>query len=227
MFEYQGRLLTWASDTSAYFVGRQWGRRKLIPRVSPGKTVEGSLGALIGTVGVALLYSEVLRQYDNYRLDIGAALVLGLLVSVAAQIGDLVESLLKREAGVKDSGALLPGHGGLLDRLGAVARRDVMCLGLVRVTDPPRLCRGEVAALGRPRRTGFVADHVYRSAVGRRSGARHRERSRWQSDISRLRSSGSSFASVSMGILDSRTTLAGGTSAMPIGHAYRGEDGVL
>jgi phosphatidate cytidylyltransferase len=110
-------LLTWASDTSAYFVGRQWGSRKLIPSVSPGKTVEGSLGALAGTVVVAVLYSEVLRQFENYRLDLGTALVLGLLVSVAAQIGDLVESLLKRDAGVKDSGGFFPGHGGVLDRL--------------------------------------------------------------------------------------------------------------
>jgi phosphatidate cytidylyltransferase len=110
-------LLTWASDTSAYFVGRQWGRRKLIPRVSPGKTVEGALGALVGTVVVAVLYSEVLRQFPAYRLDWGAAIVFGLLISIVAQIGDLAESLLKRDAGVKDSGTLFPGHGGVLDRL--------------------------------------------------------------------------------------------------------------
>jgi len=95
----------------------QWGRRKLIPRVSPGKTVEGSIGALVGTVVVALLYSEVLRLFPSYQLGYGAALVFGLLVSVTAQIGDLAESLLKRDAGVKDSGTLFPGHGGVLDRL--------------------------------------------------------------------------------------------------------------
>jgi phosphatidate cytidylyltransferase len=110
-------LLTWASDTFAYFVGRQWGRRKLIPRVSPGKTVEGALGAVVGTVLVAALYSAVLRQFDTYQVGIGAALALGLFISVAAQVGDLAESLLKRDAGVKDSGALFPGHGGVLDRL--------------------------------------------------------------------------------------------------------------
>jgi phosphatidate cytidylyltransferase len=110
-------LLTWASDTFAYFVGRAWGRRKLVPRVSPGKTVEGSLGAIVGTVLVAGLYSEVLRQFGTYQLGLGAALALGLFISVAAQIGDLAESLLKRDAGVKDSGALFPGHGGVLDRL--------------------------------------------------------------------------------------------------------------
>jgi phosphatidate cytidylyltransferase len=110
-------LLTWASDTFAYFVGRRWGTRKLIPRVSPGKTVQGALGALLGTVLVAVGYSWVLRQFPAYRLGIVEAAVFGALISMAAQVGDLAESLLKRDAGVKDSGALLPGHGGALDRL--------------------------------------------------------------------------------------------------------------
>ncbi|MDP9347749.1 MAG: phosphatidate cytidylyltransferase, partial [Gemmatimonadota bacterium] len=109
-------LLTWASDTFAYFVGRAWGRRKLIPRVSPGKTVEGSLGALGGSLVVALGYAWVLGHFPTYRMTLGEAAVLGVLVSVAAQVGDLAESLLKRDTGVKDSGALLPGHGGALDR---------------------------------------------------------------------------------------------------------------
>lgn len=109
-------LLTWASDTFAYFVGRAWGRRKLIPRVSPGKTVEGSLGALAGSVLVAAGYAWVLGSFPTYRPTLAEALLLGVLVSVAAQVGDLAESLLKRDTGVKDSGALLPGHGGALDR---------------------------------------------------------------------------------------------------------------
>jgi phosphatidate cytidylyltransferase len=85
--------------------------------VSPGKTVEGAAGAVAGTIVVAGLYSEVLRSFDAYALDVPTALAFGLLVSVAAQIGDLAESLLKRDAGVKDSGTLFPGHGGVLDRL--------------------------------------------------------------------------------------------------------------
>lgn len=109
-------LLTWASDTFAYFVGRAFGRRKLIPRVSPGKTVEGSLGALVGTVLVAVGYSFVLARFPAYRMSVAEAAAFGVLVSVSAQVGDLAESLLKRDAGVKDSGALLPGHGGALDR---------------------------------------------------------------------------------------------------------------
>jgi phosphatidate cytidylyltransferase len=109
-------LLTWTSDTFAYFVGRRWGRNKLIPRVSPGKTVEGAIGAVVGSLLVAIAYAQVLAQFSTYRPTILQAAVLGLVISVVAQVGDLAESLLKRDAGVKDSGTLLPGHGGALDR---------------------------------------------------------------------------------------------------------------
>lgn len=109
-------LLTWASDTFAYFAGRAWGTRKLIPRVSPGKTVQGALGALIGTVAVAVAYTWVLNRFPTYRLGVAEAALFGVMISVTAQVGDLMESLLKRDAGVKDSGTLLPGHGGALDR---------------------------------------------------------------------------------------------------------------
>ncbi|HEX2205337.1 MAG TPA: phosphatidate cytidylyltransferase [Longimicrobium sp.] len=108
--------LTWLSDTFAYFAGRRWGRRKLIPKVSPGKTVEGSLGAVIGTPLVAVGYAFLLARFGTYRIGVAEALLFGLLVSVAAQVGDLAESLFKRDVGVKDSGRLLPGHGGALDR---------------------------------------------------------------------------------------------------------------
>lgn len=109
-------LLTWVSDTCAYFAGRQWGRHKLIPKVSPGKTVEGSIGALVGSVLAAAAYTDVLANFPTYRISLIQAIIFGVLVSVSAQVGDLVESLLKRDAGFKDSGALLPGHGGALDR---------------------------------------------------------------------------------------------------------------
>ena len=110
-------LLTWASDIGAYAVGRMIGRHKLIPSVSPGKTVEGALGALVTTVLVALLYERfVLRPYAQLAMAPWWSVAFGLVISVAAQVGDLAESLLKREAGVKDSSHLLPGHGGILDR---------------------------------------------------------------------------------------------------------------
>lgn len=111
-------VLTWASDIGAYFVGRAVGRHKLIPAVSPGKTVEGSVGGLVGTVLVAWLYVVfVLRPVAHLSLTPLSILLVGVAISVAAQLGDLAESLFKREAGVKDSSRLIPGHGGVLDRI--------------------------------------------------------------------------------------------------------------
>ncbi len=110
-------LLTWASDIGAYFVGRAIGGRKLIPKVSPGKTVAGAVGGLVATVLVAwLLARMVLPSLAQLSLTHAGAILFGVVVSVAAQVGDLAESLLKREAGVKDSSRIIPGHGGVLDR---------------------------------------------------------------------------------------------------------------
>jgi phosphatidate cytidylyltransferase len=113
--------VTWVGDSAAFFVGRRWGRRKLIPVVSPGKTVEGGIGGLLGAMGAAALYALVfLGPGSAPFLPVTAAAVLGLLIGAVAQVGDLAESVLKREAGVKDSGGLLPGHGGVLDRFDAI-----------------------------------------------------------------------------------------------------------
>ena len=109
-------VLTWLSDTFAYFAGRMWGKKKLIPKVSPGKTMAGSVGAIVGTPLAAVGYSILLQRFPTWQMGVVEALVFGVLVSVAAQVGDLAESLLKRDVGVKDSGRLLPGHGGALDR---------------------------------------------------------------------------------------------------------------
>jgi len=110
-------LLTWASDIGAYFVGRAFGKRKLMPSVSPGKTVAGAIGGLLATMLVGWLYARiVLTPSTQLAFVRGGVFIFAILVSVAAQIGDLAESLLKREAGVKDSSHLIPGHGGILDR---------------------------------------------------------------------------------------------------------------
>ena len=101
------------SDTFAFFVGHAWGRRRLAPSVSPGKTVEGALGGLVGGVVGAL----AVRQLGLPSLPTSHAVVLGVAVAALGIVGDLDESLLKRWAGVKDSGALFPGHGGMLDRI--------------------------------------------------------------------------------------------------------------
>lgn len=111
-------LLTWTSDTAAFFVGRALGRHKLSPAVSPGKTVEGAVGGLLCTALVSWLYARyLLAPQASLGLTPAVAVLIGLAISVAVQVGDLVESLLKREAGVKDSSTLIPGHGGVLDRL--------------------------------------------------------------------------------------------------------------
>lgn len=114
-------VLTWLNDSFAYFGGRAWGKRKLIPRVSPGKTVAGAVVAFVGTTIAGAVYGVyVLDGYVGLPVSALGGAVGGALISIAAQIGDLAESLLKREAGVKDSGTLLPGHGGVLDRLDAL-----------------------------------------------------------------------------------------------------------
>lgn len=111
-------VLTWMSDIGAYAVGKTLGRTKLMPSVSPGKTRAGLVGALVLAAATAVVYDAwVLRPYAQLALGWMRAIALALAVSASGQVGDLVESLLKREAGVKDSGRFLPGHGGALDRL--------------------------------------------------------------------------------------------------------------
>jgi phosphatidate cytidylyltransferase len=120
--------VVWAGDIAALYVGRAWGRHKLAPTLSPNKTWEGALGSVAGSLLAAggLLGLEHLftTQWDkvwlSYPEGLWYWLELALLVNVAAQVGDLAESALKRSVGVKDSGSLLPGHGGVLDRIDAL-----------------------------------------------------------------------------------------------------------
>jgi phosphatidate cytidylyltransferase len=110
-------LLTWTTDVGAYAFGRTFGRKKLIPSISPGKTVEGAVGGLGLAIVICLLYVRfILMPYAQLGLTIQGAVLFAIVISVAAQTGDLAESLLKREAGVKDSSRIIPGHGGILDR---------------------------------------------------------------------------------------------------------------
>ena len=105
-------ILIWVNDSFAYIVGRAIGRNKLFPRVSPKKTIEGALGGLFFALGTAYF----LAKYEPIITPLQWVLLAGVIV-VAGSLGDLVESKFKRAAGVKDSGAILPGHGGMLDRL--------------------------------------------------------------------------------------------------------------
>jgi len=113
---------TFGSDTAAFFTGRAWGRHYLAPNISPGKTWEGAIAGVF----VAIIVSLVLVTLFSLPLGYGQAILLGLLVSIFGQLGDLVESLLKRNMGVKDSGKLIPGHGGVLDRIDSVVFAGVV-----------------------------------------------------------------------------------------------------
>ena len=120
-------VCVWSGDIAALYIGRAFGRRKLAPRLSPGKTVEGAVASVVGSVmaGMSVVYaSDLLAAHGSTLLHITEpawqSLLLAILINVAAQAGDLLESAIKRGAGVKDSGTMLPGHGGILDRIDAL-----------------------------------------------------------------------------------------------------------
>lgn len=127
-------VVVWCGDTAAYYAGRAWGRHRMAPRVSPKKSWEGAVASAAASVGAAILFARYAwPALDSAqalgvatgggaaaRLTWGAAAWLGLALNIAAQVGDLAESALKRGVGVKDSGTLLPGHGGILDRIDAL-----------------------------------------------------------------------------------------------------------
>ena len=129
-----GLMLVWVADIGAYFSGRRFGRQKLAPAISPGKTREGLYGAMVA-VGV---YSMAAAWY--FGLDIAATvylLALAMVLTLVSVAGDLFESVLKRERGVKDSGAILPGHGGVLDRIDSVlAAMPVFMAGYALLLKP-------------------------------------------------------------------------------------------
>jgi len=113
--------IIWASDTVAYFVGRAIGKHPLAPKISPKKTWEGSVAAMLGSLGVAYGFHFWLT------ISLSHLLIMAALGNIAGQMGDLLESACKRSAGVKDSGGLLPGHGGVLDRIDAL----ILCIPVI------------------------------------------------------------------------------------------------
>ncbi len=116
---------TFGSDTTAFFIGQTIGRHHLAPNVSPSKTWEGAIAGILGAIGISLLFTLFTPLHLQF-LSYGQAILLGLLVSVFGQLGDLAESLLKRNMNVKDSGKLVPGHGGFLDRLDSILFASVV-----------------------------------------------------------------------------------------------------
>jgi phosphatidate cytidylyltransferase len=108
-------FVIFAGDTGAYYAGHRWGRHKLWPAVSPGKTVEGAVGGLLSSLAIALLVGKLLLSLGEFGITF--LLSVGFVIALAGQMGDLMESMLKRVSQVKDASSILPGHGGLLDRL--------------------------------------------------------------------------------------------------------------
>jgi phosphatidate cytidylyltransferase len=107
-------LLVWIADSGAYFVGRKFGKHKLVPSISPGKTIEGAAGALL----LSILFSYLFADY--FSLTTKASLFYALIITFFSIFGDLFESHLKRGANLKDSGTIIPGHGGVLDRIDGI-----------------------------------------------------------------------------------------------------------
>jgi phosphatidate cytidylyltransferase len=114
-------VITWSADTTAYFVGRAIGKHPLAPHISPKKTWEGSIGSMLGSLLVAYAVSFWIR------IPLPHLLIMAAIGNIAGQMGDLLESAYKRSAGVKDSGGLLPGHGGILDRIDAL----ILCIPVI------------------------------------------------------------------------------------------------
>lgn len=111
-------VVTWLNDSGAYLAGRAFGRAKLMPTVSPGKTWAGAYGGVAASLlATWLIAAFILPSWAHLTLGVPGIIVVGVALSIAAQVGDLAESMFKREAGVKDSSALIPGHGGVLDRV--------------------------------------------------------------------------------------------------------------
>ena len=107
-------LIVWITDSGAYLIGRKIGKHKLAPKISPNKTWEGSIGGTLAAVVIVGAYVFFMKPYFKYNFAL--MLILTLVFSIGGQFGDLIESAFKRHYGVKDSGKILPGHGGILDR---------------------------------------------------------------------------------------------------------------
>lgn len=113
-------ILAWLDDTGAYFTGKMFGRHKLVPDISPKKTVEGAIGGVLLAVAGCLVFGIVMQYGFDRQVNYAVLAVIGIIGSVLGQIGDIAASLMKRQCGVKDFGSIMPGHGGLLDRFDSV-----------------------------------------------------------------------------------------------------------
>ncbi|HHT50412.1 MAG TPA: phosphatidate cytidylyltransferase [Eubacteriaceae bacterium] len=113
-------IIAWSTDTFAYFIGIKFGKHKLIPAISPKKSIEGSIGGVIGSLLSCTLYGAYLYKFHNIYIPLYNYIILGIVSSILAQFGDLTASFIKRNYNVKDFGNIFPGHGGILDRFDSI-----------------------------------------------------------------------------------------------------------
>lgn len=126
---------TIATDTVAFFVGKAWGKHQMSPAISPGKTWEGAIGGLVGAILISLIVKALFSlTTSSFPINYWQAAMLGGIISIFAQLGDLTESLLKRNTKTKDSGKLLPGHGGILDRIDSIIFSGVIAYYFVTLS---------------------------------------------------------------------------------------------
>lgn len=130
-------VLMWANDTFAYLIGTKFGKHKLLSRISPKKTVEGFLGGMAGALLAGFIIFKIISDYipspEKYELWVWVCLAI--IVSVFGTIGDLIQSKFKRQAGVKDSGIIMPGHGGMYDRLDSIIYASPFIYAFLLIVD--------------------------------------------------------------------------------------------
>ncbi|WP_313111315.1 phosphatidate cytidylyltransferase [Aequorivita sediminis] len=131
-------ILVWSNDTFAYLVGKNFGKHKLLERISPKKTIEGFIGGMLGALLAGYIIFKVLEHYsqlDALEYPLWMWIVMALIVAIFGTIGDLIQSKFKRQAGVKDSGIIMPGHGGLYDRLDSIIYASPFVYAFLLIVD--------------------------------------------------------------------------------------------
>ncbi len=136
--EYNGRFMfmlillgAWVTDGGAQFAGIAFGKHKLIPKVSPHKTVEGAIGGVVAGLAGFCIYALIVEHFYDIRVNYTALLIFGLVITVTDQVGDLIASCVKREQGIKDYGTIFPGHGGVIDRVDSIVANALVTLAYV------------------------------------------------------------------------------------------------
>jgi phosphatidate cytidylyltransferase len=131
-------ILMWSNDTFAYLIGKNFGKHKLLERISPKKTIEGFLGGMLGALLAGFIIFKITKSYnllDTEKYELWVWICMAIIVSFFGTIGDLIQSKFKRQAGVKDSGIIMPGHGGMYDRLDSILYASPFIYAFLLIVD--------------------------------------------------------------------------------------------